>query len=229
MKLFGRAKKAPTPQESIAKIRETISILGKREEFLEKKANDQVAEARKCLAAKNKRGALTCLKRKKLYESQLASITAAHDKLEQQAMTIEGATATMEAMTVMKEGATAMKTIHKNMTVEQVENTMEDVREQMDVADEINQAIAQPMGNDALDEDELMGELEQLEQQNMDEQLLSLPTAAGETVAGAAQAAPAAAAAAPAAAAAAPAPAAKGKPAKSEADELAQLEAAMAL
>ena len=146
-------------------------------------------------------------------------------------MTIEGATATMEAMSVMKEGASAMKTIHKNMKVEDVENTMEDVREQMDVADEINQAIAQPMGNDALDEDELLGELEQLEQQSMDEQLLSLPPAAAETVPGVPSAVPAAAApiAVPAAAAPIAAPAAKGKPAKSEADELAQLEAAMAL
>ena len=163
---------------------------------------------------------MTALKRKKLYEGQLASMTAAHDKLEQMAMTIEGATASMEAMTMMKEGAQAMKSLHQGMSVEQVENTMEDVRDQMDVAQEINDAIAQPLGADTLDEDELLQELEGMEQQSMDEQLLALPPTVGEPV----PKAPAAAEPAARSTAAAPNP-----KVKSEADELAQLEAAMAL
>jgi charged multivesicular body protein 4 len=163
MFLFERAKKAPTPQESITKLRDTIDILAKRELYLEKKAESQVTEARACLSAKNKRGAVAALKKKRLYENQLNSIIAAHDKLEQQVLSIEGAAATMEALNVLKEGAHAMAQMHGNLTVEKVETLMEDVNDQMDVAVELNKAIAQPMGSDALDEDDLLRELADLD------------------------------------------------------------------
>lgn len=58
MKLFGKAKKAPTPRETITKMRETIEMLEKREAFLQNKINHEIQEAKKFMAAKNKRGIL---------------------------------------------------------------------------------------------------------------------------------------------------------------------------
>ncbi|KAJ1904375.1 ESCRT-III subunit protein snf7 [Tieghemiomyces parasiticus] len=51
---------------------------------------------------------------------------------------------------------------------------MEDIREQMDLANEVSEAISQPnLLGDAHDEDELNAELEMLEQEELDSQLLN--------------------------------------------------------
>jgi hypothetical protein len=59
------------------KIKETITTLEKREEHLEKKIQLQLAEARQKSAAKDKRGALFCLKRKKMMEAEVSKIQGA--------------------------------------------------------------------------------------------------------------------------------------------------------
>ena len=154
-----------------------MGILEKREQFLEKKIEIQVAEARKCLGAKNRRGALTAIKRKKMYEGQVVQISVARDKIDQQIIMIEGATTSLETISALKEGAEAMQQIHQHMTVEQVDKTIDSIREQMDVATEINAAISQPLGGEVIDDEEITTELEELEEHGMSEQLLDLPKA----------------------------------------------------
>lgn len=58
-KVFGGKKedKAPTTGEAIQKLRETEEMLGKKQEFLEKKIEQELAVARKN-GTKNKRGKL---------------------------------------------------------------------------------------------------------------------------------------------------------------------------
>ncbi|KAJ1526492.1 Transmembrane 9 super member 1, partial [Nowakowskiella sp. JEL0078] len=59
---------------------------------------------------------------------------------------------------------------------------MDEIRDQMDLANEISDAISQPVGFGLdMDEDELNEELELLEQEQLDEELLTMPkTAIGE-------------------------------------------------
>jgi charged multivesicular body protein 4 len=54
-RLFGKAKKMPTPSETIARLRETVDILEKRENYLQKKIEREIDFARKN-ASKNRRG-----------------------------------------------------------------------------------------------------------------------------------------------------------------------------
>jgi charged multivesicular body protein 4 len=172
MPLFGAKKKAPPPKESISKLRETLDMLEKREMFLQKKIDQQTADAKKYMAQKNKRAALMCLKRKKTYETQMEKLSGARMTIEQQVMTLEGANVSLEAMSAMKMGAASMKTIHSELNIDKVDDTMEEIREQMDLANEINDAISQPIGSETFDDDELLSELNELEQENLDEQLL---------------------------------------------------------
>ena len=70
MPLFGSKKKSPSPKESIAKLRETLDMLEKREQFLQKKIEQQTNDAKKFMQQKNKRGnkknlIIICLKKKK--------------------------------------------------------------------------------------------------------------------------------------------------------------------
>jgi len=175
MPLFGKSKpKAPPPKESIAKLNETLDMLEKREQFLQKKCEQQTAEAKKFMAAKNKRAALMCLKRKKTYEVQIEKISGAMMTIEQQKMALEGANVSLEAMNAMKIGAASMKSIHSELNIDKVDDTMDEIREQMDIANEINEAISTPLGGDVMDEDELLAELEELESESLDEQLLQM-------------------------------------------------------
>jgi len=174
MKLFGKKKKTPSPQESIQRLRDTIEMLTKREEYLEKKVEKELQVAKQN-ATKNKRVAMMALKRKKAYEAQVQKLSGARMTIEQQLMMIEGATVNLETINAMREGASALQGVHGAMSIDSVDNTMDQIREQMDIAAEISDAIAQPLG-DPIDEDELEAELAALEAENLDDQLLSLTT-----------------------------------------------------
>ena len=69
--------------------------------------------------------------------------------------------------------AKALKQAHDNMDIDKVEDLMDEVREQQQIADEISNVISNPIGfqND-VDEDDLLKELEDLEQEEIDKQLL---------------------------------------------------------
>jgi len=174
MPLWGKKKAGPSPKESIAKLRETLDMLEKREQFLQKKIDGQTTEAKKFLAQKNKRAALMCLKRKKTYEVQMDKIAGARMTIEQQVMTLEGANVSLEAMNAMKMGAASMKSIHNDINIDNVDDTMDEIREQMDIANEINDAISQPLGGEVFDDDDLLAQLDELEQENLDATLLGL-------------------------------------------------------
>eukprot|EP01119_Soliformovum_irregulare_P011908 TRINITY_DN3045_c0_g1_i1.p1 TRINITY_DN3045_c0_g1~~TRINITY_DN3045_c0_g1_i1.p1 ORF type:complete len:214 (+),score=71.48 TRINITY_DN3045_c0_g1_i1:80-721(+) len=177
MPLFGTKKKAaPTTRDSIAKLRETLDMLEKREQFLQKKMDKETAEAKRFLSLNKKREAMECLKRKKFQEGQMSKLSGARMTIEQQVMTLEGASVSLEALTAMQMGAASMKTIHKNMNLDRVDDTMDEIREQMDVANEIADAISQPLGGETIDEDDLLAELDELGQEALDEQLLPAPT-----------------------------------------------------
>ncbi|KAL7752399.1 ESCRT-III subunit protein snf7 [Sorochytrium milnesiophthora] len=174
MHLFGRAKPKTSPKDAIIRLRDTLETLEKREKYLQTKIDAELKSA-KLNATKNKRVALMALKRKKTYESQIEKITGARMTIETQMMTIENANVNLEAMNAMKAGAEAMKQIHGAMDIDKVDATMDDIRDQMDLANEISDAISQPVGFGVdLDEDELNAELELLEQEELDDKLLDM-------------------------------------------------------
>lgn len=177
-KVFGGKKeeKAPTTGEAIQKLRETEEMLGKKQEFLEKKIEIEIATARKN-GTKNKRAAIQALKRKKRYEQQLTQIDGTLSQIEMQREALEGANTNTAVLTAMKNAADALKGAHKHMDVDQVHDMMDDIAEQHDVAKEITEAITNSVafGQD-VDEDELEKELEELEQEELDKELLGVTT-----------------------------------------------------
>jgi charged multivesicular body protein 4 len=180
MRLFGKAKAAEpvNPIDKISSLRQTLSLLEKREDVVQKRIDRETAEAQRLLRAKNKRGAMLCLKRRKTFQGQIEKLQGARMTLEQQLILIEDASVNREVMQAMREGADAIKEIQGGMTLEQVDDTMEDIREQMDIANEISEAIAQPIGVGAeFDEDLLNEELDLLEQETLDAELMAIDKA----------------------------------------------------
>ncbi|XP_029469850.1 charged multivesicular body protein 4b [Rhinatrema bivittatum] len=175
-KLFGTGKagKTPSAQEAIQRLRETEEMLTKKQEFLEKKIEQELQTAKKH-GTKNKRAALQALKRKKRYEKQLAQIDGTLSTIEFQREALENANTNTEVLKNMGFAAKAMKAAHDNMDIDKVDELMQDIADQQDLAQEISEVISKPVGfGEDFDEDDLMAELEELEQEELDKNLLEI-------------------------------------------------------
>lgn len=168
--MFGgnKQQKKELPKKAIVELREHIQMLNKKRSHLELQIEDQDQLARKHIAT-NKAVAKNALKRKKGYEANLMKIENQIDSLETQLTAIESANLNLETMKAMKQGASAMKQIHGEYDVDKVENTMDDIREQVELADEISEAILRPVGSAYVDEDELDEELAALQAEHQEE------------------------------------------------------------
>ena len=92
--------------------------------------------------------------------------------LETQVMNLESAAQNAETMKAMKSGTSQMKRIRQETDIEQVDDLMDEIKEEMEMADEISNALAQPVDPLLADEDDLLAELEELEAEDVTEQLL---------------------------------------------------------
>ncbi|XP_068698404.1 charged multivesicular body protein 4b-like [Montipora foliosa] len=175
-KVFGGKNKEqpPTTQEAIQKLRATEEMLAKKSEFLEKKIDAEKETAKKH-ASKNKRAALMALKRKKRLDKQLQQIDGTLSTIELQRESLENANTNTEVLNNMSYAAKALKSAHQQLDVDDVHEMMDDIQEQTELADEISRAISEPAGfGMECDEDDLMAELEELEQEGLDADLLTI-------------------------------------------------------
>merc|ERR1719337_114249 len=116
-----------TPLAMLEKLKDTLSMLEKRETLLHKKMAAELEKAKDFNRAKNKRAALQCLKKKKLYEQQIVQLQNQQLKLEEQVITLEGSKTTAETFTALKSGAGAMKQLHKETNIDEVDKVRPDL------------------------------------------------------------------------------------------------------
>ncbi|CAB1329422.1 unnamed protein product [Coregonus sp. 'balchen'] len=136
-KLFGgggKGGKGPSPQEAIQKLRDTEEMLAKKQDFLEKKIDQELITAKKN-GTKNKRG----LEKEEAIDGTLSTI-------EFQREALENANTNTEVLKNMGFAAKAMKAAHENMDIDKVDDLMQDITEQQELAQEISDAISKPVG-----------------------------------------------------------------------------------
>lgn len=206
---------------------QTEELLIKRRSLLEKKIAAELGKAKEQTLAKNKRAALMALKKKKMYETQLEQVENNILRVNEQQMMLENQRTTVETVSALRNAAQASKQTMSEMKINDVDSVLDEINEQTDQMQQIQDAMAQPIGAAAdLDEDELLGELEELESQQLDSELLA-PAPAPSAKVPAAKA-PATAVAAKEEALPAVPKGRAGKAAMSAEAELAALEAEMA-
>lgn len=171
----GNAVSKDAPKKAIIGLREQINMLTKKQNHLYTQIDDQDAQARKFISS-DKTKARNALKRKKLLDGEAMKITSQIEALENQLRSIESANLNLETMKAMKAGASAMKHIHGGITVDKVDQTMDEIREQAEISEEISEAISRSYPTDGIDEDELEEELEALQQEEVDDKLLNSGT-----------------------------------------------------
>eukprot|EP00884_Botryococcus_braunii_P013578 jgi/Botrbrau1/22220/Bobra.168_1s0051.1 len=212
--------------DAIQTLGETEELLVKRRGLLEKKIEQAMGQAKEYTKAGNKRAALMALKKKKMYETQLEQVENNILRVNEQQMMLENQRTTVETVAALKNAADASKQTMTEMKINDVDAVLDSINEQNDQMQQIQDAMAQPIGAAAdLDEDELLQELEELESEQLDSQLLEPSPAPSTRIA-----APQAATARPAEALpSAPNKVIKAKPQKTPEElELEALEAEMA-
>lgn len=195
-KLFGESKGGPSAPSgsggkptaanqtinAIQNLSEREEQLEKRKSLLEKRVNEELEKAKEFTRQKKKSQALLALKKKKMYEQQLEQLDTLILRVNEQKMMLENQRTTADVVSSMHQAATASKNTMKEMKIENVDQIMDEIQEQNDQMRMISEAISQPTGLAAeLDEDELLGELEDLEAEELDKQLLKpapVPTTA---------------------------------------------------
>jgi len=164
------------PQNTIVKLREAITNQEKREEHIQRKMDTTVQEAKDKMAKGDKKGALFAMKRKKMFEAEIDKIQNVKMTLETQVINLESAAQNAETFKAMEAGSKTMKKIRQDVGIDKVDDIMDEIKEEMELANEINNAIAQPVDPLLADEDELLAELNALEANDLEAELLAPPT-----------------------------------------------------
>lgn len=120
--------------------------------------------------------AKAALRRKKQHEKSLEQTSAQIAQVEQQIYSIEAANINQETLNAMRNAGAAMKQIHGGLTIDKVDATMDELREQHALGEEIASAITNAPIGEPIDEADLEEELEGLEQEAMDEKMLKTGT-----------------------------------------------------
>ena len=163
----GAAKKDSTT-ETIVNLRAHLETLQKKEEFHESKREQQEQLARQ-LVTTNKLAARNALRKAKRLEEEIDKLQRQSLSIEQQLSALESANLNRETMKYMKQGSNAMKQINKGMDIDKLDETMDEIRDQVALGEEVSNAISQPLHE--TDETELEAELEDLEQSVLSEKI----------------------------------------------------------
>lgn len=167
----GVQKRKDGPKNAILMLRQQLDMLQKRERHLQNQMKDQDAVARKNIAT-NKTAAKAALRRKRMHERSLEQTNAQIDQVEDQIQSIESANINQETLNAMKTAGKAMKEIHGNLTIDKVDATMDELREQHAIGEEIANAISSAPLGEPINEEDLDAELEDMEQEMIDERML---------------------------------------------------------
>ncbi|KAL5206867.1 hypothetical protein ABZP36_035076 [Zizania latifolia] len=161
---------------TLDRLHETLQMLEKKECFLQKKASAQVEMAKDYTKAKNKNAAIQCLKKKKLYETQIEQLANFQLRVHDQIIMLESAKATTDTVDALCSGSSAVKAIHQSLSTDDIENAIEEANEHTENMKQIQELLATPVGASAdFDEDELEAELEDLEEEELDNELPEPP------------------------------------------------------
>lgn len=191
-KIFGggKPKEAGTPPpvsqgataanqtiNTIQRLTETEEQLEKRKALLEKRVEAELNKAREFTKQQKKPQALQCLKKKKLLETQVQQLDNMIMRVIEQRNMLEGQRTTVEVLSSMHAAAQTAKTNMSTMKIDNVDKVLDEIQDTNSQMQQINDALNVP--TQEFDEDELLGELEDLESTALDEEMLapaSVPT-----------------------------------------------------
>ena len=150
--------------------------IDKRIKVLEVKGEGLKQEALDKKRKKDTRGAVMALKKKKMYEKELAKLDGMKILMENEKMAIESSVFNKDVFKGLQEGHQAVKQLQKQANMDEFEKLKDEIEEQQAELEEQNEFFA----NIAKDEeDDLLEELDELEAEMVEEQMEGMDVGAG--------------------------------------------------
>lgn len=156
---------------TIQRLTETEEQLDKRKSLLEKRIEAELNKAREYTKQQKKPQALQCLKKKKLLEGQVQQLDNMIMRVIEQRNMLEGQRTTVEVLSSMHAAAQTAKTNMSTMKIDNVDQVLDEIQDTNSQMQQINDALGQSTAE--FDEDDLLGELEDLEQTQLEEEMLA--------------------------------------------------------
>ena len=161
MHLFGKKPKPITVESSIHRTQDTADSIQKRITHIEQQITQEHNYAQVFSKNGNKKAALLCLKKKKLFESQLNTLYNQLTNLQSLGSKLEETIINKDVFEAQIQGASGMKNSLKGMNIDKITNTMDDIHETMEDAEEISTLISTPLTTfDDMDLEAELGGLE---------------------------------------------------------------------
>ena len=139
----------------------------------ERKIAKFITNAKEYNKNKNKQKAISCLRQKKNLEKMNENLDKQRSNLEYQLYQMESLSMNSQVVSTMKGVNTVIKNFEKNINIDKVDDLHDDLQESIQNAEDITNAISQPI-NPNIDDDELSAELEEMDQEELNEQLLKV-------------------------------------------------------
>ena len=167
-------KKNPSSiQESIGKLRIMEETLEKKVIYLDCKIEEKSSAIRELMKKGDKSAAMKTLKERKRLEKQHEQTSRTLESIKVQRTALENSIITTAVVKSMKEASRSFKSSGVS-NVDDVHDIMDDVSEQMDLIDEVTQAISGACVRDQEDEDELEKELDDFSEETQISELLNI-------------------------------------------------------
>lgn len=159
---------------AILDLKATRDRLKKYQNRMELEAGKLMKQAVQLNKAGKKDRALLCVKMKRYKESKIGEVDTQLLSLEKMVQTIQWETENLKVFNALKEGNQALDAIHSVMSIENVEELMDDTKEAIEYENEISTLLS---GQDlaAIDESAVMDELDALEREMQAEAAGVLP------------------------------------------------------
>lgn len=159
-------------EEAVLELKQAKRKIEKYVAKLDKAIVKDVETAKKLLRLKKKQQAKLCLVKKKQHEKHQEGAYGKISNLDKMLMDIEMAKFNKETFEAMKQGTSALQKLNNELTIEDVEQLMEDNEEAMAYANEINDILADL---DGVTDEDVMAELLEMEEMEADELNMALP------------------------------------------------------
>lgn len=124
----------------------------------ERTADLEHEKAKGLMKAGNKRMALYCLKRERMQQDQIKTVTGILDNVQKLIDTVEFAQIESEVVSALSSGKTELDRLNKMLNIDDIEKLMSETAESVEVAREIDHVLSQPLSSN-VDNDELLEEL----------------------------------------------------------------------
>lgn len=187
--LFGKSSSKAQPSRVTEQDKAVLQLKQQRDKLkqYQKRIEVQLEKdreiAKKCLATGRKERAKTLLRKKKYQEKLLTNADAQIETIEKLASDIEFAQVEAQVVSGLKVGNEALKKVNEILSIEEVEQILDETRESIEKQQEIDALLHGVLTEE--DEDEVLAELEQLvggkdeeqatEQEDIGERLPDVP------------------------------------------------------